>query len=94
MPSGRKHPPEFKHEAIGLIVDQQLSAVEVSRRLGVSATLLYESKPQLATQGEQPWQATVLDGFGVRHSPTRNDYRNPLRVLPNEAANRQMGLSA
>ncbi|WP_373653608.1 transposase [Schlesneria sp. DSM 10557] len=49
----RKHTPEFKREALNLISSQQLSVAEVSRRLGVSQTLLYKWKAQFAAQGEQ-----------------------------------------
>jgi transposase len=49
----RKHTPEFKREALNLISNQQLSVAEVSRRLGVSQTLLYKWKTQFAEQGEQ-----------------------------------------
>ncbi|WP_397570595.1 transposase [Schlesneria sp. T3-172] len=38
----RKHTPEFKREALNLISSQQLSVAEVSRRLGISQTLLYK----------------------------------------------------
>lgn len=49
----RKHTPEFKREALNLISHQQLSVAEVSRRLGVSQTLLYKWKAQFAEQGDQ-----------------------------------------
>ena len=49
----RKHTPEFKREALNMISNQQLSVAEVSRRLGVSQTLLYKWKAQFAEHGEQ-----------------------------------------
>ena len=49
----RKHTPEFKREAVSLVIDQQLSVAEVSRRLGVSQTLLYKWKTQFMEQGDQ-----------------------------------------
>jgi transposase len=49
----RKHTPEFKREAVSLVIDQQLSVAEVSRRLGVSQTLLYKWKAQFVEQGDQ-----------------------------------------
>jgi transposase len=53
MSNRRKHTSEFKREALRLVADQQLSVAEVSRRLGVSQTLLYKWKSQFAAQGEQ-----------------------------------------
>jgi transposase len=53
MPERRKHTPEFKREALGLVIDQQLSVAEVSRRLGISQSLLHKWKLQFAAQGEQ-----------------------------------------
>lgn len=49
----RKHTPEFKREALGMVIDQQLSVAEVSRRLGISQTLLHKWKVQFAAQGGQ-----------------------------------------
>nr|WP_010585433.1 transposase [Schlesneria paludicola] len=49
----RKHTLEFKREALNMIGKQELSVAEVSRRLGVSQTLLYKWKAQFAAQGEQ-----------------------------------------
>ncbi|WP_397568371.1 transposase [Schlesneria sp. T3-172] len=49
----RKHTPEFKREAVSLVLDQHLSVVEVSRRLGISQTLLHKWKVQFAEQGDQ-----------------------------------------
>ena len=49
----RKHTSEFKREAVGMVLNQQLSVAEVSRRLGISQTLLLKWKVQFTTQGEQ-----------------------------------------
>lgn len=49
----RKHTPEFKREALSMVLDQHLSVAEVSRRLGISQTLLHKWKVQFAEQGEQ-----------------------------------------
>ena len=49
----RKHTPEFKREALNLVIDQQLSIAEVARRLGISQSLLHKWKVQFAAQGEQ-----------------------------------------
>ena len=49
----RKHTPEFKREAVNMVIHQHLSVAEVSRRLGVSETLLYKWKHQFLAQGEQ-----------------------------------------
>jgi len=49
----RKHTPEFKREALGMVIDQQLSVAEVSRRLGISQTLFHKWKVQFAAQGGQ-----------------------------------------
>ena len=49
----RKHTPEFKREALSMVIDQQLSVAEVSRRVGISQTLLHKWKVQFAAQGEQ-----------------------------------------
>ena len=53
MAERRKHTTEFKREALSLVVDQNLSISEVSRRLGISPSLLHKWKVQLAAQGEQ-----------------------------------------
>ena len=53
MSNQRKHTSEFKREDLRLVADQLLSVAEVSRRLGVSQTLLYKWKSQFAVQGEQ-----------------------------------------
>ena len=49
----RKHTPEFKREALNLVIDQQQSIAEVARRLGISQSLLHKWKVQFAAQGEQ-----------------------------------------
>ena len=49
----RKDTPEFQRAALSMMRDQQLSVAEVSRRLGISQTLLRKSKVQFAAQGEQ-----------------------------------------
>ena len=49
----RKHTPEFKREALNLVIDQQLSIAEVARRLGIGQSLLHKWKVQFAAQGEQ-----------------------------------------
>lgn len=49
----RHYTPEFKREALSLIIDQHVSVAEVSRRLGISQSLLHKWKAQLAAQGEQ-----------------------------------------
>lgn len=49
----RQHTPEFKREALSLIIDQHVSVAEVSRRLGISQSLLHKWKAQFAVQGEQ-----------------------------------------
>jgi transposase len=49
----RHHTPEFKREALSLIIDQHVSVAEVSRRLGISQSLLHKWKAQLAAHGEQ-----------------------------------------
>jgi transposase len=48
-----KHTPEFKREALGLVIDQQLSVAEVSRRPGIRQSLLHKWKLQFAAQIEQ-----------------------------------------
>ena len=53
MPERRKHTPEFKREALSMVIDQQLSVAEVSRRLGISQSLLHKWTLQFAAQGEQ-----------------------------------------
>ena len=49
----RKHSSEFKREAVSMIMDQQLSVAEVSRRLGVCESQLHKWKLQFTTEGEQ-----------------------------------------
>jgi transposase len=49
----RKHTSEFKREAVGMVLNQHLSVAEVSRRLGISQTLLHKWKVQFTAQGEQ-----------------------------------------
>ena len=49
----RQHTPEFKREALSLIMDQHVSVAEVSRRLGISQSLLHKWKAHLTAQGEQ-----------------------------------------
>ena len=49
----RKHTPEFKREALSLVLDQHLSVAEVARRLGISQSLLHKWKNQYVAQGEQ-----------------------------------------
>ena len=49
----RKHTAEFKREALNLVIEQQLSIAEVSRRLGISQSLLHKWKVQFAARGEQ-----------------------------------------
>ena len=53
MAERRKHTAEFKREALSLVIDQHLSISEVSRRLGISPSLLHKWKVQFAAQGEQ-----------------------------------------
>lgn len=61
----RQHTPEFKREALSLIIDQHISVAKFSRRLGFSQSLLHKWKPQLAAQGEQAFpghgQQTALE---------------------------------
>ena len=56
---------EYKREALNLVQKQQLSVVEVARRLGINPNLLYRWKAQLASEGEQafpgPGQQTALE---------------------------------
>ena len=49
----RQHTPEFKREALSLVIDQHVSVAEVSRRLGISQSLLHKWKAQFVAQGEQ-----------------------------------------
>ena len=49
----RKHTAEFKREAISMVINQNLSIAEVSRRLDLSQSLLHKWKLQFETQGEQ-----------------------------------------
>ena len=49
----RQHTPEFKREALSLVLDQHVSVAEVSRRLGISQSLLHKWKAQFVAQGEQ-----------------------------------------
>jgi transposase len=49
----RQHTPEFKREALSMVIDRHLSVAEVSRRLGIGQTLLHKWKVQFAAQGEQ-----------------------------------------
>jgi transposase len=49
----RKHTSEFKREAVSMVIDQNLSVAEVSRRLGISQSLLHKWKLQFETQGAE-----------------------------------------
>lgn len=49
----RQYTAEFKREALSLVVDQHVSVAEVSRRLGISESLLHKWKAQLAAQGDE-----------------------------------------
>lgn len=46
------HTAEFKLQAVKMITEQKLSVAEVSRRLGVSASLLHSWKKAFREQGE------------------------------------------
>lgn len=58
MANRQRYTAEFKREAISLLNDQRLSVAEVSRRLGISETLLYKWKHQFAAQGEKAFPGT------------------------------------
>lgn len=47
----KRYSPEFKAEAVQMVVDQGLSRAEVGRRLGVTATTISEWIKNLAPEG-------------------------------------------
>ena len=49
----RTYTPEFKREAVAMVVQQGLSFAEVARRLGIRDTLLRKWKDALDAQGDQ-----------------------------------------
>ena len=49
----RRYTPEFKVEAVRMVLDQGHSVVEVAKRLGIPSTCLYEWKQKYETKGDQ-----------------------------------------
>ena len=82
----RKHTSEFKREALNLMSNQHLSVAEVSRRLGVSQTLLYKWKTQYAELGEQAFpgkgQLTAQEAELARLRRENDQLRMERDILP------------
>lgn len=46
----RQYPPEFKQEAVSLVLEQDYTVPEAAKSLGITATLLYKWKEKIEAE--------------------------------------------
>ena len=46
----RQYPPEFKQEAVNLVLEQDYTVPEAAKSLGITTTLLYKWKAKIETE--------------------------------------------
>ncbi len=47
----RQYPPEFKQEAVNLVLEQNYTVSEAAKSLGITTTLLYKWKEKIENSG-------------------------------------------